>query len=66
MNQEGITIYSGYEKYNARLNGTFKKGRLTVQENFAVAYTNQEPKTRMVMSLPTLPLTDELGRFRRW
>lgn len=63
MNQEGITIYSGYEKYNARLNGTFKKGRLTVQENFAVAYTNQEPKTRMVMSLPTLPLTDELGRY---
>ena len=47
MNQEGITIYSGYEKYNARLNGTFKKGRLTVQENLAVAYTNQEPKTRM-------------------
>ena len=35
MNQEGITIYSGYEKYNARLNGTFKKGRLTVQENYA-------------------------------
>ena len=63
MNQEGITIYSGYEKYNARLNGTFKKGRLTVQENLAVAYTNQEPKTRMVMSLPTLPLTDEYGRY---
>lgn len=63
FNQEGITNFSNYEKYNARLNGTFKKGRLTVQENLAVAYTNQEPQTRMVMFLPTLPLTDELGRY---
>ncbi len=63
MNQEGITIYSSYEKYNARLNGTFKKGRLSVQENLAIAYTNLEPQTRMVMYLPTLPLTDEYGRY---
>ncbi len=63
FNQEGISVYSHYEKYNARLNGEIKKGRLKVSENFAVAYMNKEPQTRLVIPLPTLPVKDDLGRY---
>lgn len=30
FDQQGIMEFSGFKKYNARVNGTFKKGRLTV------------------------------------
>ena len=61
--QTGINIFSQYKKYNARINSTMKKGRLSVEENLSVSYANKEPKIRMVMALPTIPLTDELGRY---
>ena len=32
FDQQGIMEFSGFKKYNARVNGTFKKGRLTVSE----------------------------------
>ena len=41
--------FSGFKKYNARVNGTFKKGRLTVSETLSAAFTNKEPQVRMVM-----------------
>ncbi|MDF9830862.1 TonB-dependent receptor [Parabacteroides sp. PF5-6] len=63
FDQTGITEFSNYEKYNARINGSYKKGRLSVKENLSVAYTNKEPQTRMVLLLPTLPLKDNQGRY---
>ena len=52
-----------FKKYNARVNGTFKKGRLTVSETLSAAFTNKEPQVRMVMGIPTVPMTDVEGRY---
>ena len=62
--QDGIIIQSDYEKYNARLNGTYKKGILTVSENLAIAHTNKQsaPSTRAI-EIPTIPVKDALGRY---
>ena len=63
-NQAGIIIQSDYEKYNARVNGTYKKGRFTISENLSIAHTSKQspPAGRSIM-LPTLPVQDELGRY---
>lgn len=63
FDQKGIMEFSTFKKYNARVNGTFKKGRLTVGENLSVAYTNKEPQVRMVMGIPTVPMKDAEGRY---
>lgn len=63
FDQEGIMRFSGFKKYNARVNGTFKKGRLTVSETLSAAFTNKEPQVRMVMGIPSVPMTDEQGRY---
>lgn len=63
-NQEGIIIQSDYEKYNARVNGTYKKGRFTISENLSIAHTSKQapPAGRSIM-LPTLRVTDDQGRY---
>ena len=63
FDQQGIMEFSGFKKYNARVNGTFKKGRLTVSETLSAAFTNKEPQVRMVMGIPTVPMTDAEGRY---
>lgn len=63
FDQKGIMEFSSFKKYNARVNGTFKKGRLTVGENLSVAYTDKEPQVRMVMGIPTVPMKDADGRY---
>lgn len=63
FDQQGIMEFSGFKKYNARVNGTFKKGRLTVSETLSAAFTNKEPQVRMVMGIPTVPMTDVEGRY---
>nr|WP_129734730.1 TonB-dependent receptor [Parabacteroides goldsteinii] len=62
--QDGIIVQTDYEKYNARVNGTFKKGMLTVSENLSIAHTVKTPlnKQRMI-GLPTAPVKDEYGRY---
>lgn len=62
--QDGIVIQSGYDKYNARVNGMFKKGRFTVQENLAIAHAKKQvaPSSRAI-EMPTIPVTDEFGRY---
>lgn len=64
FNQEGIIVESKYEKYNARMNGTFKKGILSVNENLSIAHTKKKPtpKHRMI-GIPTAPVKDEYGRY---
>lgn len=63
FDQKGILEFSDFKKYNARVNGTFQKGRLTVGENLSVAYTDKQPQVRMVMGIPTVPMKDADGRF---
>ncbi len=63
-NQAGIVIQSGYERYNARVNGMFKKGRFTIQENLSIAFGKKQvtPSTRAI-EIPTIPVKDEYGRY---
>ena len=63
-NQDGIIIQSNYEKYNARINSTYKKGRFTVTENLSIAHTSkQDPPGYRHMMIPTIPVVDDQGRY---
>ena len=47
----GIMAFSGFKNYNARVNGTFKKGRLTVSEKSALkSATKFGNKLRIALS----------------
>lgn len=63
FDQEGIMEFSDFKKYTARVNGTFKKGRLSVSESLSAAFTNKQPQVRMEMGIPTVPFKDEHGRY---
>uniref|UniRef100_A0AB33IRH2 TonB-dependent receptor n=1 Tax=Prevotella sp. GTC17253 TaxID=3236793 RepID=A0AB33IRH2_9BACT len=64
QDQTGIIIQSDYKKYNGRINGTYQKGRFTVAENLAVAFTKkQTPPTSRPIEIPTVPVTDSYGRY---
>jgi TonB-dependent starch-binding outer membrane protein SusC len=43
LNQKGIVIYTGLERYNFRANSDFKKGILKIGENFSLTYGAQDP-----------------------
>ena len=62
--QEGIVIQSDYEKYNARINGTYKKGRFSINESLSLAHTNKKamPTVRYI-EIPTIPVYDAYGRY---
>ena len=36
---------------------------MTVSETLSAAFTNKEPQVRMVMGIPTVPMTDVEGRY---
>lgn len=62
--QDGIVILSNFEKYNARVNGTYQKGRFSISENLSIAHTSkQSPPSNRSIEIPTLPVTDEYGRY---
>lgn len=63
LDQTGMTIYSGYKRYNFRVNSSYKKGRFSLLENIAVTHKNKTPTTPFNISLPTLPIYDAEGRF---
>lgn len=66
LNQKGLTRKSDYEKYNARTNSSWKFGRFFVSENAQIVYRKKTPTSTFNIGMPTLPLTDELGRFSSW
>ncbi len=43
LNQQGIVIKTGLERYNFRVNSDFKKGRLKIGENLSLSYSTQNP-----------------------
>jgi TonB-linked SusC/RagA family outer membrane protein len=43
LNQKGIVIRTGLERYNFRANSDFKKGRLKIGENISLSYSAQDP-----------------------
>ena len=62
--QDGIIIQSDYEKYNARINGTYKTGRFAIAESLSLAHTSKRaaPTTRYI-EIPTIPVYDSQGRY---
>ncbi|PTN07547.1 TonB-linked SusC/RagA family outer membrane protein [Mangrovibacterium marinum] len=63
FDQTGMTIYSDYKRYNMRVNSSFKKGIFSFSENISMTYRKTTPTTPFNISLPTLPIYDEQGRF---
>lgn len=63
FDQTGMTIYSDYKRYNFRLNSSYKKGIFALSENLSLTHRDKTPTTPFSISLPTLPIYDELGRF---
>ena len=63
LDQTGMTIYSDYKRYNFRVNSSYKKGRFSIAENIAVTHKDKTPTTAFNISIPTLPIYDEQGRF---
>ena len=66
LDQKGLTLTSGYQKINARSNSSWKFGRFFVSENFQIVYRKKTPTPTFNIGMPTLPLTDELGRYSSW
>lgn len=62
--QDGVVIQSDYEKYNARVNGTYKKGIFEIFENLSLAHTRKHAgPTARTIEMPTIPVQDEFGRY---
>ena len=43
LNQDGIIIHTGYERYNLRANSDFTHGRLKIGENIGISFSHQNP-----------------------
>lgn len=66
FDQTGLTLKSGYKKYNARANSSWKFGRFFVSENISLVYRDRKPTSTFNIGMPTLPVKDELGRYSSW
>jgi len=75
LNQRGIVIRTGNERYNFRANSEFKKGILKIGENFSIAFGAQDPLAdnggrslleHAIKMAPYLPVynKDNLGGFQ--
>jgi|WetSurMetagenome_2_1015567.scaffolds.fasta_scaffold04445_2 TonB-dependent starch-binding outer membrane protein SusC len=75
LNQQGIVIKTGLERYNFRVNSDFKKGRFKVGENLSLSFSNQAPLAdnggrslleHAIKMAPYLPVrnSDNLGGFQ--
>ena len=66
LNQEGMTLKSEYQKYNARTNSNWKFDRFFVSENAQIVWRKRTPTQTFNIGMPTLPVTDEYGRYASW
>lgn len=75
LNQRGVVIKTGLERYNFRANSDFKKGILKIGENMSLAYSSQDPLAdnggrslleHAIKMAPYLPVynKDNLGGFQ--
>lgn len=62
--QNGVVLQSGYDKYNARVNGQLKLGRFTFTENISLAHSKKQvaPSNR-ALEIPTIAVKDEFNRY---
>ncbi|MCH5219897.1 MAG: TonB-dependent receptor [Muribaculaceae bacterium] len=66
LNQEGVTLKSEYEKYSARTNSNWQFGRFFVSENAQIVWRHRTPTSTFNIGMPTLPVTDQYGRYASW
>jgi len=66
FDQTGLTLNSGFKRYNARLNSSFNKGILFFSNNVSVVFRDRKPTASFNIAQPNLPLTDEYGRYSSW
>jgi TonB-dependent starch-binding outer membrane protein SusC len=75
INQQGIVINTGFERYNFRVNSDFKKGIFKVGQNLSLSFANQAPLAdnggrslleHAIKMAPYLPVynPDNLGGFQ--
>ena len=71
LKQEGILKFSQFEKYNARLNLGFKKGKFELTNNLGIAFYENDPNNHFSVggtggsgfNLPTVPIKDSNGKY---
>ncbi len=66
LDQKGLTLNSGFKKYNARANSSWQYGRFFVSENISIVYRDKKPTATFNIGMPTLPLVDSQGRYASW
>lgn len=74
LQQDGIIINTGYERYNFRANSDFTKGKFKIGENIALSFSNQAPELgggrsiieHAIKMAPYLPVynADNLGGYQ--
>ncbi|MFC5410371.1 SusC/RagA family TonB-linked outer membrane protein [Larkinella bovis] len=63
MDQKGLTAYSGFKRYDFRVNTSYKKNRLTVDESFSVSRQSTVPTANVSMGIPTVPVYNAAGQL---
>ncbi len=63
MDQKGLTSYSGFKRYDFRVNTSYKRNRISVNESFSVSRQLTTPTANVSMGIPTVPLHDAQGRL---
>lgn len=74
LQQDGIIINTGYERFNFRANSDFTKGKFKIGENIALSFGNQKPELgggrsvieHAIKMAPYLPVynPDNLGGYQ--
>ena len=63
LDQKGLTAFSGFKRYDFRINSSFKKDRLTINESFSLSRQLTVPTANISLGIPTVPLFDAEGRY---
>ena len=63
LNQKGMIVFSGFKRYDFRVNSSFKKNRLSINEAFSVSRQEKEPTATISIGAPTVPIYDDKGNY---
>lgn len=62
MDQKGLTAYSGFKRYDFRINAAYKRNRLSITESFSISRQATIPTANVSIGIPTAPIYDEFGK----
>lgn len=63
LNQDGIVAFSGFKRYDFRIDNSVEKGRLTINENLGISRQSLKPTASIVIGPPTAPIFDKNGSY---